>query len=166
MQNTIGAAFHPALRNTAFDFVVHKGTDAAVDSYSAFFDNGQRGATALDAWLRQHGITRLWLLGLATDYCVKFSVLDALRLGYQVNIISDGCRGVDLTPGDSERALAGMVKAGAALTPSPRSATCAERAPHTAAPYFANGAANSAFSACLLFISISPRVFTVKCAAW
>nr|UCQ32598.1 bifunctional nicotinamidase/pyrazinamidase [Edwardsiella piscicida] len=117
VQNTIGAAFHPALRDTAFDFVVHKGTDAAVDSYSAFFDNGRRCATALDAWLRQHGITRLWLLGLATDYCVKFSVLDALRLGYQVNIIRDGRRGVDLTPGDSERALAEMVRAGASLTP-------------------------------------------------
>ncbi|AOV97186.1 nicotinamidase [Edwardsiella hoshinae] len=116
VQNTIGAAFHPALRDTAFDFVVHKGSEAAVDSYSAFFDNGQRAATALHAWLQQHGITHLWLLGLATDYCVKFSVLDALRLGYRVTVIQDGCRGVDLTEGDSDRALTEMQAAGATLT--------------------------------------------------
>ncbi|MGL5169289.1 bifunctional nicotinamidase/pyrazinamidase [Edwardsiella tarda] len=116
IQNTIGAAFHPMLRDTAFDFVVHKGSDATIDSYSAFFDNGQRAATALHGWLQQHGITHLWLLGLATDYCVKFSVLDALRLGYAVTVIQDGCRGVDLAPGDSERALAEMQAAGATLS--------------------------------------------------
>ena len=116
IQNTIGAAFHPMLRDTAFAFVVHKGSDATIDSYSAFFDNGQRAATALHGWLQQHGITHLWLLGLATDYCVKFSVLDALRLGYAVTVIQDGCRGVDLAPGDSERALAEMQAAGATLS--------------------------------------------------
>ncbi len=91
----------------------HKGENPAIDSYSAFFDNGHRQKTALDGWLRQHGITELIVLGLATDYCVKFSVLDALQLGYEVSVISDGCRGVNIQPQDSTQAFMEMAQRGA-----------------------------------------------------
>lgn len=76
----------------------HKGENPLVDSYSAFFDNGRRQKTSLDDWLRDHEIDELIVMGLATDYCVKFTVLDALQLGYKVNVITDGCRGVNIQP--------------------------------------------------------------------
>ena len=94
VQQTEGAELHPLLNQKAIDAVFHKGENPTIDSYSAFFDNGHRQKTALDAWLRHHEITELIVLGLATDYCVKFTVLDALQLGYTVNVITDGCRGV------------------------------------------------------------------------
>jgi nicotinamidase/pyrazinamidase len=80
-----------------------------------FFDNGHRQKTALDEWLRQRGITDLIIVGLATDYCVKFTVLDALDLGYTVNVITDGCRGVNLQAQDSAHAFMAMAAAGATL---------------------------------------------------
>ncbi len=86
-----------------------------IDSYSAFFDNGHRQKTELDGWLRGQGIVELTVLGLATDYCVKFTVLDALALGYAVNVITDGCRGVNLQPQDSSQAFMEMAAAGATL---------------------------------------------------
>ncbi|QEP92454.1 bifunctional nicotinamidase/pyrazinamidase [Klebsiella pneumoniae] len=86
-----------------------------IDSYSAFFDNGHRQKTELDGWLRGQGIVELTVLGLATDYCVKFTVLDAPALGYAVNVITDGCRGVNLQPQDSSRAFMEMAAAGATL---------------------------------------------------
>ncbi len=113
VQGTRGAAFHPRLNHGAFDAVIQKGSQPDIDSYSAFFDNGKRAATALDALLRQRSITRLTIMGLATDYCVKFTVLDALALGYDVQIVEEGCRGVNLQPGDSEAALIEMVAQGA-----------------------------------------------------
>lgn len=92
-----------------------KGQDPEIDSYSAFFDNGRRAKTALDNWLKNQGIGRLVIMGLATDYCVKYSVLDALALGYKTLVVTDGCRGVNLQPQDSELALASMREAGAEL---------------------------------------------------
>ncbi|SUX99809.1 nicotinamidase/pyrazinamidase [Citrobacter koseri] len=86
-----------------------------MDSYSAFFDNGRRQKTALDAWLRENGVQTLIVMGLATDYCVKFTVLDALQLGYTVNVITDGCRGVNIQPQDSTHAFMEMAAAGATL---------------------------------------------------
>lgn len=115
VQNSAGAELHPLLRQQAIDAVFHKGENPLIDSYSAFFDNGHRQKTALDGWLRQHGISELIVLGLATDYCVKFTVLDALQLGYQVNVITDGCRGVNLEPQDSPQAFMAMAAAGATL---------------------------------------------------
>src|SRR5690606_5219336 len=100
-QNTEGAALHPLLQAKAIDAVFHKGENPAIDSYSAFFDNGHRQKTQLDDWLRHHNVSELIVLGLATDYCVKFTVLDALTLGYSVNVITDGCRGVNLHAQDS-----------------------------------------------------------------
>ncbi|MGK4331838.1 bifunctional nicotinamidase/pyrazinamidase [Lonsdalea quercina] len=113
-----GAEFHPALNQQAIDWVVHKGTASDIDSYSAFFDNGHRVKTELDDWLRAHQIDSLVIMGLATDYCVKYSVLDALALGYRTEVLMDGCRGVNLQPADSEKALEEMQAQGAILTES------------------------------------------------
>ncbi|HHT5704724.1 TPA: bifunctional nicotinamidase/pyrazinamidase [Raoultella planticola] len=115
VQNSEGAALHPLLQQQAIAAVFHKGENPAIDSYSAFFDNGHRQKTRLDEWLRQRDITDLIVLGLATDYCVKFTVLDALNLGYTVNVITDGCRGVNLQPQDSAHAFMEMAAAGATL---------------------------------------------------
>lgn len=113
VQHSHGASLHPQLAQQAIDKVFYKGEDATTDSYSAFFDNGHHRQTGLDRWLKQHDICVLVIIGLATDYCVKFTVLDALQLGYKVTIIPDGCRGVELNPGDSERAFQNMRAAGA-----------------------------------------------------
>ena len=115
VQNESGAALHPQLKQNAIEAIFRKGQDPDIDSYSAFFDNGRRAKTPLDGWLQQQGIHRLFIMGLATDYCVKYSVLDALSLGYQTTVISDGCRGVNLQPHDSQHALNSMSKAGANL---------------------------------------------------
>jgi len=113
VQGSVGAQFHPALDVTRINRIFHKGTNKGVDSYSTFFDNARKHHTGLDAYLKEQGVIQLYIMGLATDYCVKFSVLDALSLGYEVNVIEDACRGVDLTPGDSEAALTEMVTRGA-----------------------------------------------------
>ncbi|MFI0488709.1 MAG: bifunctional nicotinamidase/pyrazinamidase [Yersinia sp. (in: enterobacteria)] len=115
VQHQPGAAFHPQLQQDAIQHVFHKGQDPNIDSYSAFFDNGKRAKTPLDRWLTQQGIENLFIMGLATDYCVKYSVLDALTLGYKTAVISDGCRGVNLQPQDSELAFKAMSDAGAHL---------------------------------------------------
>ena len=118
IQDTFGAALHPTIANEGFDFLVHKGQDPEVDSYSAFFDNGKQHATTLDNYLKANDITQLVMMGLATDYCVKFSVLDALSLGYQVTVSIDGCRGVNLQVDDSEKAFEQMSQSGAILVNS------------------------------------------------
>lgn len=115
VQNSEGAALHPLLKQKAINRIFHKGENPLVDSYSAFFDNGQRQKTTLDEWLREHNIGELIIMGLATDYCVKFTVLDALQLGYRVNVITDGCRGVNINPQDSAQAFMEMSVAGATL---------------------------------------------------
>ncbi|MBN3137288.1 bifunctional nicotinamidase/pyrazinamidase [Pectobacterium punjabense] len=115
VQGTTGADFHPALPLSAIQWIVQKGTQPDIDSYSTFFDNGHRVKTELDDWLRAHHITHLTILGLATDYCVKFSVWDAIALGYHTEVLVDGCRGVNLSPDDSTFALQEMVQRGATL---------------------------------------------------
>lgn len=115
VQNSDGAALHPLLNQRAITAIFHKGENPLVDSYSAFYDNGRRQKTALDAWLRDNGVDELVIMGLATDYCVKFSVLDALQLGYTVSVITDGCRGVNIQPQDSAQAFMEMSSAGATL---------------------------------------------------
>ncbi len=113
VQETIGAEFHPKLHQSAVTKIVRKGQQIDVDSYSAFFDNGRRIKTELDDWLKENHVTRLFVMGLATDYCVKFTVLDALALNYDVTVIIDGCRGVNLQPQDSSNALQVMADKGA-----------------------------------------------------
>lgn len=115
VQHSAGAAFHPALAIQQVDRVFQKGQAADVDSYSAFNDNGHRHATGLDAWLQSQQISELTVMGLATDYCVLFSVLDALTAGYRVNVVAAGCRGVNLQADDSKNALAAMSRQGAVI---------------------------------------------------
>jgi nicotinamidase/pyrazinamidase len=118
VEHTPGAAFHPDLAVTKIARVFPKGTDPTVDSYSGFFDNGKRKSTGLGDYLRAQGVTLVFVLGLATDYCVRATVLDALALGFAVTLIADGCRAVDLQPGDGERAVAAMAAAGARVIQS------------------------------------------------
>jgi len=108
VQGTAGAEFAPALDASRVRRVFQKGTDPAIDSYSGFFDNGHRRSTGLADYLREQGVTQVFVMGLATDYCVKFTALDAVRAGLKTTLIEDGCRGVNLRPGDSEAAVAEM----------------------------------------------------------
>jgi nicotinamidase/pyrazinamidase len=108
VQGSYGAEFHKALRREGIHEVFHKGTDAGIDSYSGFFDNGHRKATGLGDYLKDRGVERVFILGLATDYCVKFSALDAKELGFEVFLVEDGCRGVELQEGDVQKAIEEM----------------------------------------------------------
>jgi nicotinamidase/pyrazinamidase len=108
VQETRGADFVPGLDQQRWDRVFRKGLDPKIDSYSGFFDNGHRHATGLGDYLRAKGVTDVYLAGLATDYCVKFTALDARKLGFQTHLIEDACRGVDLRPGDVQRAVEAM----------------------------------------------------------
>jgi len=105
LQNSVGAEFHPALDTGAIQHITYKGLDPEVDSYSGFFDNARQHQTDLHAELQQHDIDQVYLVGLATDYCVKATALDALDLGYATFVIADACRGVEAAAGDVERAL-------------------------------------------------------------
>jgi nicotinamidase/pyrazinamidase len=109
---TPGAEFHPALDTARITRIFPKGTDPRIDSYSGFFDNGQRKATGLGDYLREQAVKRVFVLGLATDYCVKWTALDAARLGFEVHLIEDACRGVGLAPSDIPNALAELRAAG------------------------------------------------------
>lgn len=96
IQGSLGAAFHPDLRTDPADLVIRKGFRRAVDSYSAFFENDHATPTGLEGYLRTRGLTHLTLVGLATDFCVTYSALDAAKLGFAVEVRGDLCRGIDL----------------------------------------------------------------------
>lgn len=115
VQNTGGALFAPGLNTRFIAKVFPKGMNARIDSYSGFFDNGHRAATGMSEWLKSRGVTELSVVGLATDYCVKFTVLDALQEGFRLRVVAKACRGVNLVPGDVDRALADMREAGAVI---------------------------------------------------
>jgi nicotinamidase/pyrazinamidase len=115
VQGTHGAAFHPLLQQEKISHITRKGQDPSVDSYSAFFDNAHNHATDMHDYLQAKGVKHIYILGLTTEYCVKFSVLDALRLGYQVTVIEDGCRGVGLHENDIPQAIIDMKAAGVSL---------------------------------------------------
>jgi nicotinamidase/pyrazinamidase len=118
VQNTGGACFAPGLDTRRVARVFPKGTDARVDSYSGLFDNGRRSSTGLAEWLKEKGAQELWVCGLATDFCVKFTALDAVAEGFRVNLITDACRGIDLPAGNIAAALAEMQAAGVRLVTS------------------------------------------------
>jgi nicotinamidase/pyrazinamidase len=118
VQDTPGAAFHQDLDLTRIDEITYKGSDPNIDSYSGFFDNEQRCATGLEAYLRSKNIDRVYVMGLATDYCVKFTALDARRLGFETFLVEDGCRGVELHPGDVANAIEEMRQAGVQIVQS------------------------------------------------
>jgi nicotinamidase/pyrazinamidase len=118
VQGSKGAEFHPALDQSRIHKVVRKGTDPSIDSYSTFVDNGRRKSTGLERDLRVQGVTDVYLGGLATDYCVLWSVRDAIELGFRAFVVTDACRGVELKPGDIARALEEMRSLGATLVTS------------------------------------------------
>ncbi len=100
------------------DAIVQKGTNVSVDSYSGFFDNAHKSKTELDDLLKKQEIDTVVVLGIATDYCVKFTVLDAIELGYKVYVVQDACRGVDMPEGSAQAALEEMDGNGAELIKS------------------------------------------------
>ncbi len=118
VQNSHGAEFVAGLETAHISKIFFKGTDPGIDSYSALYDNAHRKSTGLGEYLRDQGVDTVYVLGLATDYCVKFTVLDALAEGFSVRLIEDGCRGVNLSPDDSTKAIAEMREAGAEIITS------------------------------------------------
>ncbi len=117
VQGTPGADFHPQLRASAASLVIRKGFHRAIDSYSAFFENDRTTPTGLAGYLRERGFARIFLCGLATDYCVAYSAVDARRLGFDVVVLPDACRAIDLE-GSLDAALARMREARVAFVDS------------------------------------------------
>ena len=112
VQDSSGAKFHADLAIERIAKIFQKGTDPTIDSYSGFFDNGHRQATGLAQFLENSRVNEVAIMGLATDYCVKFTALDAVKLNFDTYLIEDGCRGVELNPGDIGRAIEEMQAAG------------------------------------------------------
>lgn len=112
VQNTAGAEFHKDLDTLHIQKIFYKGTDVNVDSYSAFYDNKQLRKTGLEEYLHEQKVTDVYIMGLATDYCVKFSCLDAAKMDFNVYLIEDACRGVELNSGDIAKALQDIQDAG------------------------------------------------------
>ena len=118
VQGTAGAAFHPGLDIPHAELVLRKGYHQTIDSYSAFRENDRETPTGLAAYLRERGFTRITLCGLATDFCVLYSALDAIAAGFAATVVLDACRGIDVE-GSLARALADMRDAGVALVELP-----------------------------------------------
>ena len=118
VQNTHGAELVVGLNRERIARIFQKGTDPRIDSYSGFFDNGHRRATGMGDWLKERGVREIYVMGLATDYCVKFTALDGRQLGFEMFLVEDGCRGVELKPGDVGRAVGEMKGAGVRVTQS------------------------------------------------
>jgi nicotinamidase/pyrazinamidase len=117
VQGTNGAAFHPALGLTPAELILRKGFRPEIDSYSAFFENDRTTATGLGGYLRERGLNRIFLAGLAYDFCVGYSALDARRLGFEAIVVKDACRAIDLD-GSAARMEAEFAQAGVALIES------------------------------------------------
>ena len=111
IQGSVGAGFHPDLNHTRADVIIRKGSNPEVDSYSAFYENDKVTPTGLHGYLKNRDVTKLTLVGLATDYCVAFSALDAAKLGYAVTVRLDMARGID-SDGSLKAAIDKMSKAG------------------------------------------------------
>lgn len=118
VQGSFGAEFVSGWDSRKVKKIFHKGTDANIDSYSTFFDNGHLKSTGLEEFLKSQEIDEVYFAGLATDYCVKYSVFDSCHLGFRTFVIADACRGVNLNPNDSDKAFEEMTKAGATLIDS------------------------------------------------
>ncbi|HEX8459750.1 MAG TPA: nicotinamidase [Pyrinomonadaceae bacterium] len=112
VQGTEGAGFVKGLDTSRVARVFQKGTDLEIDSYSGFFDNEHLRATGLGDYLKERGVKDVYVVGLATDYCVKFTALDARMLGFNTTVVEDACRGVEVNEGDTRRALEEMSAAG------------------------------------------------------
>lgn len=118
VQGTVGAEFAGVLEAGMFDAVFQKGTNPEVDSYSGFYDNDHRHSTGLAEYLRSEGVDWVFICGLATDYCVKFTVLDAIKSGFKTGVILDLCRGVNVKGSDTAKSALAMSQAGATVIPS------------------------------------------------
>jgi nicotinamidase/pyrazinamidase len=115
VQGTHGAEFHPELDTSRIKKIFYKGTDKMMDSYSAFFDNAHLRSTGLADYLKSEEVETIYVMGLATDYCVRFTCLDAITLGFKTYLIEGACRGVELSEGDIQNALNELVKKGVVL---------------------------------------------------
>jgi nicotinamidase/pyrazinamidase len=112
VQESRGAELVAALNTSRIARVFRKGTDPRIDSYSGFLDADHKNTTGLADFLRERSVDRVYLAGLATDYCVKYTALDAVHLGFEAFVVADACRGVNLQPDDSDRAICEMKAAG------------------------------------------------------
>lgn len=118
VQGTRGAEFLGDLATNSIGHVVKKGTDPEIDSYSGFFDNGHRKQTEMTTLLKAAGVNEVWVMGLATDYCVKFTVLDSIGQGFRTVLVADGCRAVNLQSSDGAAAIEEMRRAGVRIVES------------------------------------------------
>ena len=117
VQGTTGAAFHPGLRTDPADLIIRKGFRGAIDSYSAFFENDKTTQTGLGAYLRERGVSHVVLTGLATDFCVYYSAIDALNQGFSATLVLDACRAINLN-GSLDAAMADMKAKGVRIIAS------------------------------------------------
>lgn len=118
VQGTPGAELAATLDHDRIAKIFPKGTDPGIDSYSGLFDNGHRRSTGLGEWLRLQGVTEVFVCGLATDYCVKFTALDAVKMGFKTHLVEDASRGVNLQPDDVKEAVEAMKHAGVTVVQS------------------------------------------------
>ena len=115
LQDTRGAQLADGLQTEKIEAVFNKGTDPLIDSYSAFFDSNHHRSTGLANFLEEHKLKEIYFVGVATDYCILYSVLDALKLGYHVTVILDACRAINRRLGDENRAIDAMKDKGAKI---------------------------------------------------
>ncbi len=118
VQNTPGAELVSTLNKDAFRAFFQKGVDPKIDSYSIFFDNAHLRQTGLESFLKGHGITEVYLAGIATDYCVLYSALDAIELGFTTYVITDACAGINLKEGDVDKSLKAIAASGGRIITS------------------------------------------------
>lgn len=118
VEHTKGAEFVKGLQAERFDKVFHKGVERMIDSYSTFYDNAHQRETGLASYLHEREVKEIYFVGVATDYCVLYSVLDGLELGFNVTVIADGCRAINLNPNDGEEAFEKMIQKGAQVITS------------------------------------------------
>ncbi|MEM1321536.1 MAG: bifunctional nicotinamidase/pyrazinamidase [Bacteroidota bacterium] len=118
VQHSFGAELAPNLQREGIHKIIYKGTDKNIDSYSGFYDNQHRKATGMLDYLQAQGVEEVFVMGLATDYCVKASAIDAVGSGLRCHLIADGCRAVNLQEGDAQKAIEEMKAAGVQLTHS------------------------------------------------
>ena len=118
ISGSMGAAFHPDLETKRFKFILHKGMNPNLDSYSVFLENDRKTPTGMDGYLRSQEITRVFLSGLATDYCVLYSALDAVSSGFETIVVLDACCGVDVPEGNIEKAIRLMKRSGVKIISS------------------------------------------------
>jgi len=118
VQNSKGAEFVKELNTEKITKIFQKGTDKFVDSYSGFFDNDKKKSTGLEKYLKENNFDEIYILGLATDYCVKYTALDAVKLGFKTYLIENACKGVNLNDGDVENAIQEMKESGVIILKS------------------------------------------------